>query len=369
MGETITGVVERTYCAAPAFSAGLLRTGDGAPVRFRGKFYAAVGDHLSVVGVWKIDPKYGHQFEVQRLDYELPQTRDGLANYLAKHPAFAGIGEKTAERIAGALDDGESLDDLLRDRPEALRATGVPASVIESLATAWASHASENAVRSYLAGFDLTHHQMETLLTKFGASVVSMLKDDPYLLIKHLSGYGFKRVDQIALKMGVAKTHPGRIEAAISYCLWEQIKNGHTWTPGADLVDQANDVLIIDSLNSRELIGQAGARLIERGDCVADGYAVTTPRLYDDELLIRSELGKHAWALPLNEVAVDSCAGGDLDGDQHKAFQMALSSRVSVISGGAGTGKTYVVARLTAAMQDEGMSVCLCAPTGKASTP
>jgi len=120
----------------------------------------------------------------------------------------------------------------------------VQARVVETLAATWTNHASENAVRSYLAGFDLTHHQMQTLLEKFGTSIVSMLKHDPYLLIKHLDGYGFKRVDAIALKTGVAKTHPGRIAAALSYCLSEQVRSGHTWTAGSDLVDQANEALL-----------------------------------------------------------------------------------------------------------------------------
>ena len=367
MPETLAGTVERTYYSDAKFSAGLLKTDDGERVRFRGKFYAAEGDRLSAIGRWTIDPKYGHQFEVQRLDYGLPQTREGLVNYLAKHPAFEGVGEKTAEKIVDTLRDGESLDEALRERPETLAQAGVPGRVVIRLVEAWRQHADENAVRSYLAGFGLTHHQMETLLTKFGACVVSMLKHDPYLLIKHLVGYGFKRVDQIALKMGVAKTHPGRIEAAISHCLWEQVNSGHTWTPGPDLVDLANDALAIDSLDSRELIQQAGNQLIERGDLIADGQAVTSQRLRDDELLIRRALEEHAWATPMREVAVQRHADAELDAHQHEAFQMALDSRISVISGGAGTGKTYVVARLTAAFQKSGMAVCLCAPTGKAA--
>ena len=367
MPETLAGTVERTYYSDASFSAGLLKTDDGDRVRFRGKFYAAEGDRLSVIGVWTIDPKYGHQFEVQRLDYELPQTREGLVNYLAKHPAFEGVGEKTAEKIVDALRDGESLDEALRERPEDFAQAGVPARVVMRLAEAWSQHADENTVRSYLAGFGLTHHQMETLLTKFGTSIVSMLKHDPYLLIKHLVGYGFKRVDQIALKLGVAKTHPGRIEAALAHCLWEQVNSGHTWTPRPDLVDLANDALAIDSLDSRELIQQAGTRLIERGDLIADGQAVTSGRLRDDELLIRCALEEHAWAPPFREVVIQRHAGAELDAHQREAFGMALANRVSVISGGAGTGKTYVVAHLTAAFQKNEMSVCLCAPTGKAA--
>ncbi|MBX3387186.1 MAG: AAA family ATPase [Phycisphaeraceae bacterium] len=368
MPDIVTGTVERTYYSDAAFSAGMLRTDDGAKVRFRGKFYAAAGDRLSAIGTWTIDPKYGHQFEVRQLDYELPQTREGIVNYLAKHPAFEGIGEKTAEKIVGVLRDGESLDEALRDRSDDLRRAGVPQRVIDTLAQAWTEHASENAVRSYLAGFGLTHHQMETLLERFGTSIVSMLKHDPYLLIQHLFGFGFKRVDQIALKMGIAKTHPGRIEAAISHCLGEQVNGGHTWTPGAELVDQANAVLIIDSLDSRSMIEAAGTRLLERGDLVADGNAVTTPRIRDDERSIRDALARYAWLEPGRPIA--AAPDADLGNDQREAYRTALASRISVISGGAGTGKTFVVARIAKACRESGGSgrtLSLCAPTGKAA--
>jgi len=88
--ETVRGIVHRTFFASPIFSAGLLRTDDGQFVRFRGKFCAAEGDALALVGRWMKDPKYGHQFDAEGLSYALPETRDGLVQYLASHPAFKG---------------------------------------------------------------------------------------------------------------------------------------------------------------------------------------------------------------------------------------------------------------------------------------
>ncbi|MEX2670902.1 MAG: AAA family ATPase [Phycisphaeraceae bacterium] len=365
MPETIHGTVLKTYYSDASFSAGMMQADDGRRVRFRGRFYAAEGDRLAAVGKWTVDPKYGHQFDVRELDYDLPQTREGLKLYLIKHPAFTGIGEKTAERIAGAVGDGQSLDAIVRHRPEQLVAAGVPERVVQTLKQAWVEHADENAVRTYLAGFGLTHHQMSTLLEKFGSSIVSMLKHDPYLLIKHLNGYGFKKVDQIALKTGVAKDHPGRIEAALAHCLAEQVGSGHTWTSGGDLVELANDVLVMDALDSRDRIRQAGDRMLERGNLVADGHAVATPGLYEAENHVRRTLTEHAWQSPASQVPQPDSSG--LNADQAEAFQTALTSRISVISGGAGTGKTYVVARLARAFEGAGLAVRLCAPTGKAA--
>lgn len=365
MAETLHGTVTKTFFNQANFTAGMLHTDDGDHVRFCGKIYAAEGDHLSASGRWKNDPKYGYQFEVHELEYELPQTREGLVNYLIKNPAFEGIGAKTAEKIVSAMADGEGLDEILRHRPEVLIDAGVSRRVVNTLAETWIANASENNIRMHLAGFGLTHHQMQTLLEKFGTSIVSMLKHDPYLLIKHLFGFGFTKVDKIALKMGIAKTHPGRIEAALSYCLSKQVNNGHTWTPVRDLISLANEVLIIDTLDSRDLIKAAGQRLLDRGDIVADSGAISLPGLHEDERLIQHTLLTYAWTTPDHEI--DDDGGDDLGDDQREAYQTALTSGICVISGGAGTGKTYVVSRLTRTFIEAGLSVRLCAPTGKAA--
>ena len=74
-----------------------------------------------------------------------------------------------------------------------------------TLQEAWIANSAENEIRAYLAQFDLTSHQMDVLLATFGNGLVGVLRRDPYQLIKHVDGYGFKRVDKIARKMGVAK--------------------------------------------------------------------------------------------------------------------------------------------------------------------
>lgn len=367
MSQTIHGTVVKTYYSDAQFSAGVIATDDGTQVRFRGRLYAAEGDRLSAIGQWTMDPKYGHQFEIKQLDYELPQTREGLINYLSKHPAFVGVGQKSAERIVDVLDNGEDLSEALRSRLDDFVAAGVPRKTLEALAESWNQHAGENAVRSYLAGYGLTPHQMQTLLEKFGTSIVSVLKHDPYLLIKHLAGYGFKKVDQIALKLGIAKTHPGRIEAALSYCVAQQISNGHTWTLGSELVTQANEALVIDTLDSRDLIQAAGNRLIASGDLIADGCAVTLPWLHRDEQLIEAAFQGAVRGDDETPDVLTCRPEDDLSDDQREAFETAVTNRISVISGGAGTGKTYVVARLARRFQEAGLVVSLAAPTGKAA--
>ena len=366
MAETLHGTIGRIYFSGAKFTAGLLITEDAQDVRFTGKFCAAEGDSVTMVGSWVIDPKYGHQFKVQKLTYDLPQTSEGLKQYLAKHPAFTGIGPATAAKIVDYVASAEHLDRMLRQNIDELHdVLRIPKSTLQSLSEAWIANSAENEIRSYLAGFGLTHHQTQTLLERFGNSVVGVLRSNPYMLIKAIKGYGFKKVDKVARAMGTPKDHPGRIEAGLIYCLNEQFNSGHTWTPGSDLIALANDVLVLDSLDSKQIIRQAARKLVDDGDLVADGNAVSTPYYLEAERLISDTFCTYAWQQALLIHAHNHAAV--LNEDQRRAYQMAMKHPISVITGGAGTGKTFVITRLTETFQAMNLSVALCAPTGKAA--
>jgi len=364
--ETLRGQVHRCYFSSPTFTAGLLVSEDGDFVKFRGKFCAAEGDHLTLCGRWTRDKRFGRQFDVERLVYDLPESRDGLVLYLAGHPAFTGVGPKIAEKLVDYAGDARQLDRLIRDGIDELHERlRIPMATLSALREAWIAHSDENEVRTYLAGFGLTHHQMTVLLEAFGNGVIGILRSDPYQLIRHVSGYGFKRVDKIARQMGVAKDHPGRIDAGLLYCLDEEVGSGHTWTAGADLLEKANELLLLDTLDSRTLIRERADKLLARGDVVADGTAVTTPGILEAERLIRDTFAAHAEQC--RPVVPMSGHDANLHAGQRGAYRRALRHVISVISGGAGTGKTFVVSRLAKAFCGAGLSVALCAPTGKAA--
>lgn len=366
MSQTIRGTIERTYHSSPKFSAGVLESDDGQCVRFAGKFCANVGDVVALVGHWKNDPKFGRQFAVESLCYELPDTSEGLVQYLAKHPAFTGIGEATARKIVTHAASSANLDRLIRhDVHELHRALRIPKGILENLREAWLASSAENEVRTYLAGFGLTPHQTDTLLERYGNAIVGVLRADPYQLIQAVKGYGFKKVDKIARAMGTPKNHPGRIAAGIIYCLNEEVGDGHTWTAGSSLLDKANDLLLLDTVDSRTVIEAAAQQLLTDGQIVADGSAVTTAFFLEAERFIHATFVDHGRVE--STLATADFAPADLNPDQRAAYHNALRHRISVITGGAGTGKTFVVARLTDTFQSCGLRVALCAPTGKAT--
>ena len=366
MVETIRGTVHRTYFASPKFSAGVLLTETGESIRFRGAFCASEGELVTLVGRWKHDPKYGEQFSVDSLSYELPDSPEGLIQYLAKHPAFVGIGEATARKIVARAASAAHLDRLIRqDIPELHRQLRIPRATLESLREAWIAHSAENEVRTYLASFGLTHHQMEKLLAALGTGVVGTLRADPYQLIRYVPGYGFKKVDRIARAMGTPKDHVGRIEVGLQYIVSEEVASGHTWISGAQLLAKANDLLLLDTLDSRDVIQAVGERLLREGTLVAEGSAVSTSRLLETEQFIQSVFTQFGLLERPIEIGASPLSG--LRVKQAEAYRAALRHPIVVISGGAGTGKTYVLGRLTRTFQEAGLRVALCSPTGKAA--
>ncbi len=363
---TIRGVVTKVFHTSPTFSAGLLKRDDGGHVKFRGPLCANVDDVLALVGTFVNDPKFGKQFNVERVSYDLPESADGLANYLAKHKAFSGIGEATARRIVDLVTDSAGLERALSgDLAAFSRALKVPISILENLRSAWRHNSSENAVRTHLAQFGLTEHQMNTLIEKFGDSVIGVLRQNPYQLIELVDGYGFKRADQIARAMGTAKDHPGRIDAALLYALNSEIDDGHTWTGGHELIGLAEKILFLDSLDGRQQIQKRARALVDSGRMLLDGIAVTNVAMSSAENFIRTTLSEFSGRITQIQPPVGYHQ--ELKAAQLDAYNMALRHPVCVISGGAGTGKTFVVSRLTKAFMSMGYNIALCAPTGKAA--
>jgi exodeoxyribonuclease V alpha subunit len=370
----INCTVEKLYCAKPTFSAGTILLSDGGKrAKFRAKFAVTQGESVTLTGEWVEDPKYGSQFVASAMAYALPDSADGLARYLAQNPAFVGIGAVLAERIAHAAGSAIILGVKL-NATNGLRelsvATNIPIEKLESLREAWNESAEQNSLRTALAKYELTQHQADVLIEEFGHGVLNVLRDNPYQIIGMIEQFGFRRVDEIAMKLGIKKDHPGRIRAGILYALNEEIdggNGGNTWTGGAELIELANTLLALDGLDSRHVITRATAELVNHGEIVVtDTTALSTPKIHDAEETIYRTLSEFAschapLAVPIQDFI------GDLNPDQKTAHANAMKYPISVISGGAGTGKTYTVARIARAFLAAGLNVALCAPTGKAA--
>ena len=370
--ESVRGIVDAVFYSGPTFSAGRLVTADGGEVKFAGKVQVREHDAVRLEGRWVRHPKYGRQFEAEFLGHDLELDPDGLARFLANHPDVKGIGPAKARLIAEGF--GSGFDAAIRDNPQAIAAVAkVPVETIVELRRIWIANRDFNQAMAHLAAYGLTHHQVTALVGKFGSQVVPVLERDPYVLVREIPGFGFKRVDKIARKMGAPKDLPSRIRAGIQYCVLDALDDGHCWLEYEDLVDRANTLLVMDTLDSREVIERHLEELIAQGVLVSHAFerlVVANPGIHrmESELaaIFRRSRRRSPHAVTDLEALLD-VEGGELTPEQREAVRNALTYSISLITGGAGSGKTYTVSTIVSTGERLERKVVLAAPTGKAA--
>jgi exodeoxyribonuclease V alpha subunit len=372
---TVRGRVEDVYFSSPGFSAGCLRTDDGKRVKFAGPVLVQEHEPVVLRGRWETHAKYGRQLQVEAVELDLDLDPEGLAHYLAHHPAIKGIGPVKARRIAFRF--GADFERALTEEPQLIADEAhLLLETVEALREEWLRTRTVNAALVWLSTYGLTHHQVTTLVEKYGNNVVPILKADPYLIVREIPGFGFRRVDQIALQIGTAKEHPSRLRAGVLFCVRERLEQGDCWVGYEQLIELANGVLALDSLGSRELIEHTLEGLIGAGELSCASYAgrflVAIPeiRRMEEELAAVFATGGAPNPHFANDTdanaLIDEHAPG-LNAGQREAVRTALKHRMSLISGGAGSGKTHVSARITEICRAHDLSVVLAAPTGKAA--
>ncbi|MCE9636549.1 MAG: AAA family ATPase [Planctomycetes bacterium] len=333
-------------------------------------------DPVVLTGAWERHPKYGRQFKATGLLHDMALDADGLANYLANHPDIPGIGPVKARRIADAF--GADFERVLLAEPQRIAAAaGVPMETVSLLRAQWETTRTVNAALTWLSAYGLTHHQVTTLVDEYGNNVVAILKEDPYLIAGAVAGFGFKRVDVVARKLGTPKDHPSRLRAGVLHVVEERVDDGDCWVDFEDLIEHANKLLVLDTLDSRARIEAALDELLaaKKLACVSLGgrFLVARPSLHEMETdLARwvcrgSAPNPHFADVEDLDALVDDVAP-ELNPGQRKAVLAALRHGQTLICGGAGSGKTFTVAAIARLYERRGKKkVVLAAPTGKAA--
>jgi exodeoxyribonuclease V alpha subunit len=369
---TLRGVVEAVYYSGANFSAGRLRTADDKVVPFAGKVFVREHDAVLLEGHWVQHPKYGRQFEAKGLGYDLELDADGLREFLARHPDVKGIGPAKARAIAEHF--GKTFDQAIRSAPESVaRVAKVPIDVITELQRLWIANANFNVAMAHLSRYELTHHQVSTLVERFGNQVVSILQRDPYVLVREIHGMGFKRIDKIARKLNVPKDLPGRIRAGLLNCIAEALDDGHCWVEYEDLLDRANSLLVMDTLDSREVIERHLEALIADAQLVCQPFAqlvVADPEICRMETELAKIFGEARRPNPHAVSDIEgllNAEGATLNAEQRAAVRNAFLYSISLMTGGAGSGKTYTVSAIASIAECLELDLTLAAPTGKAA--
>jgi exodeoxyribonuclease V alpha subunit len=379
------GIVRRVFFCNPdsPFMAGILAAEDGGEIRFSGKLAANVGDKLEITGKWSTHPKFGQQFDAETGLVQMDESPDALAHLLATDDRFKGIGPARAKAIVDAalqLSTDGDIASALRDYSIDIAArANCPIDVVQNAAKVWNEKRSYFDALALLCDQGWSNAQAQKIVAKLGENAPSMVKSDPYMLIGKVSRFGFRTVDAIARKMGVPSDDPLRMVSGVAYCLDKIGDNGNTWATREALIDAAMQELRPDTLQGEKRVHEALQELIRRGAVHVD----TSPlgaEIIADARMAWVEFEVFETLIAGLQTPNNNCYGKiQLDGPraravldtvnegQRNALVGIIEHRFSLISGGAGVGKTYTMRAVCEIMEENLLSVALCAPTGKAA--
>ena len=324
------------------------------------------GDLCVFQGTWKSHPKYGKQFAVDHVRVGTPRDVRGIQSYLARH--YNWIGPVTAKALVATF--GEKLFDVMETEPDRLATVpGITSARAREIHDTCLAIKKDQEHDVFFSTHGVTLALSAKFVGEYGSkeAAIEQVKRNPYKLADDLWGVGFKKADAIALSLGIKRDSSYRLSAGLKWTLEASANGeGHSYLPRDELAIRAAQVLMVkkdsDSLN------EALSKFQERADIVVVKDRIYKRDLYDAEQVVAYKLLVLA-GIPFCHTLQNSAPElvADTDPDQQRAIELALTSKILVITGGPGVGKTYTVNRIIKALGMNESEVLLAAPTGKAA--
>ncbi|MBW2524245.1 MAG: ATP-dependent RecD-like DNA helicase [Deltaproteobacteria bacterium] len=333
---------------------------------------APPGTRVRATGRFVDDPRHGRQFKADTLLTLAPATLDGLRRYLASG-MVPGIGPTFATRIVDTF--GEQTLEVLDREPDRLQEIpGIGARRARSVASAWEEHRDIGAIMVFLQSHGVSPALATRIYRTFGTESIQVVSKSPYRLSLDVWGIGFKTADAIARSLGVDAESVDRAQAGVLQTLHDIASRGDVFVERPALIEQATELLASDEATVRggleELERSARVRVEQLGD---GRLAVYSPAMHSAEVRISERLrrlvrGTSPIARADHAMAeFERLSGLELADEQRKAIRMAAASKVLVITGGPGVGKTTIVRAILSLFDTARISVGLAAPTGRAA--
>ena len=327
-----------------------------------------VGSVLSLDGFWKMDARYGKQFSVEKFEETLPATVYGIEKYLGSG-LIKGVGPKFAKRIVGKF--GKDTLDVIEENPDSLiEVEGIGKVRVERIKNSWKEQKEIKNIMLFLQSNELSTSHATKIFKTYGSESIQIVKENPYRLADDIWGIGFKTADVIAGKMGIEKGKFVRLRSGILYTLNKLSESGHCYAVREQLIKKAIELLDVDAPELEITVDE----MIRTGDVVKEEEAIYLPPFYFSETgcakrIIRLlEAGRKVKVDP-DKIVQKVVSQSDISYDeiQLEAVRTAISSKVMVLTGGPGTGKTTTTMGIITAYRLAGCRILLAAPTGRAA--
>jgi len=331
------------------------------------------GEWITASGEWVNDRTHGQQFKARFLRTSPPSSAEGIEKYLSSG-MIRGVGPVYAKKLVQAF--GETVFDVIEAAPDRLREVdGIGPVRAASILAAWAEQKAVREIMVFLHSHGVSTARAVRIFKTYGADAIQIMAENPYRLARDIRGIGFKTADAIAMKLGIEKTAMVRVCAGISYALTEAMDEGHCGLPRDELVALAEKLLEAPG----ELVRTALESELSEGTVVADRVGETPcvflAGLHRAERTIAERLTRLAnGTLPWPWIDTDKALpwvekkiGLSLAEGQIAAIRLALMSKVLVMTGGPGVGKTTILRAILRILAAKGVGLLLCAPTGRAA--
>jgi len=331
------------------------------------------GEFVQASGTWVNDRTHGVQFRASFLKATAPTTVEGIEKYLGSG-MIRGIGPVYAKKLVRVF--GEAVFDVIEQEPPRLRqVTGIGPKRAERIIAGWAEQKVIREIMLFLHSNGVSTSRAVRIYKTYGADAVQVISENPYRLARDIRGIGFRTADQIAAKLGIETTALIRVRAGISYALAEAMDEGHCGLPADELVPLTQQLLEV----SAELVETALSLELQGGAVIADDLdgrrCIFLAGLYRAEREIAEKLsalavGKPSWPVIDADKAipwVEKRTKLALADSQQEAVRVALASKMLVITGGPGVGKTTLVNSILKILLAKTVAIALCAPTGRAA--
>ncbi len=328
-----------------------------------------VGENLRATGAWARHKQHGYQFEAQTIMCIAPTSAKGIERYLASG-MIRGIGKVHAERIVKHFGQ-DTLRVIEKESQRLQEVEGIGPKRRRMLKESWNEQRTVRDIMIFLQSHGVGTAQAARIYRQYGAAAVAKISENPYRLCSDIWGIGFKTADGVAQSIGIPTESEIRARAGLIYVLQSLMDDGHCFCPAPELILQAQALLDIPPEVLAEAINVevAAGRLIREQDNIylAGLHAAEVTVAEHIERLLQTPaaykpIDTHRavpWAAEHMRITFAPA--------QKKALQVALSRKVSIITGGPGVGKTTIIRALVDVYARRHLKVLLGAPTGRAA--
>ena len=326
------------------------------------------GSVLQCEGDWKVDKRYGSQFVCQTWEEVMPATVYGIEKYLGSG-LVKGIGPKFAQLIVKQF-GLDTIDIIETDIERLYEVPGIGKRRVEKIRESWDKQKDIKNVMLFLQSYGVSTAYAAKIYRQYGKESIDRVKENPYRLADDIWGIGFKTADGIAAKMGYEKDDLRRCQSGIIYTLNQLANEGHVYAEEEQLVKAAIELLEADESPIREAL----RNMLLTDDLKQENEAIYLPPFYYAEagtanrllaLLRTTDEGLFTQTVDVPSLSKET--GIDYDDVQLQAIEEAVRSKVMVLTGGPGTGKTTTTQGIIAALKHMGLRILLAAPTGRAA--